>query len=68
MEFIFPRKEDYEILDTFIVEEAMVTDVKTIEADCLIETALETVKDSSISGYPVLKAKEFDWNNILKRN
>ena len=49
-----PKKEDYEILDTFIVEEAMVTDVKTIEADCLIETALETVKDSSISGYPVL--------------
>ena len=56
-----PKKEDYEILDTFIVEEAMIQDVQCLKCSDTISSAYLTVKGSSISGYPVLNEK----NNLI---
>ncbi len=50
-----PKKEDYEILDTFIVEEAMIRDVEFLNSGDLIIDAYQRTKETSISGFPVVK-------------
>jgi chloride channel protein, CIC family len=50
-----PKKEDYEILDTFIVEEAMIKDVEFLYYDEKISDAYYKIQTNSISGFPVIK-------------
>ena len=56
-----PKKEDYEVLDTFIVEEAMIEDVKFLRCNEKIVDVYPAVKGSSISGYPVVNQR----NNLI---
>lgn len=50
-----PTKEDSDILENMTVEEAMVTDAKTLSASLTVREAINIVKNSEITGYPVMK-------------
>lgn len=50
-----PTKDDYDILETLTVEDAMTKDPKTLNASLCIKDSLVHVHHSSVSGYPVLK-------------
>jgi CIC family chloride channel protein len=50
-----PTREDNEVLETLTVEEAMVKDIVTFNANISIGEAYESVKREIISGYPVLR-------------
>ncbi len=49
-----PSHEDQEVMDTLLVEDAMVSDVVTLNAKLPIIEALRQIKKSNITGYPVL--------------
>lgn len=49
-----PTKDDFDTLEKLTVEEAMVTDVKTLHANLTVKEAMNLVNHSEISGYPVL--------------
>ena len=49
-----PKKEDYEILDTFVVEEAMVRDVVFLQSSDAIKKSYAENKNNAISGFPVM--------------
>ena len=63
-----PKKEDYEVLDTFIVEEAMIKEVKCLKNNESINEAYQTVKGSSISGYPVINSIDNNLIGIVSTN
>jgi len=50
-----PTKEDYDVLETLTVEDAMIREVKTLNGLAKIKDALKVINHSEISGYPVLK-------------
>lgn len=50
-----PTKEDSDILENMTVEEAMVVDVKTLSASLTVREAIHIIKDSEITGFPVMK-------------
>lgn len=50
-----PQKEDYEILDSITVEDAMVKDVITLNSNLSVKEALKKIQNFEISGYPILK-------------
>lgn len=49
-----PTREDNDILDTMTVEEAMVKDVVTLNSKLTVAEALQGIKGTGISGFPVL--------------
>lgn len=53
-----PTHEDNEVLETLHVEDAMVSDVITLEANLTVLQASELIKDSNISGFPVVRKNE----------
>ena len=54
-----PSKNDQEVLDSLHVEDAMITEVKTLNCDDVVfETASKLPKDK-ISGFPVTRNKSF---------
>ena len=50
-----PQKEDYDILDSITVEDAMITDVISLNSNLSVKEALRKIQNFEISGYPVLK-------------
>jgi len=50
-----PTKEDNEVLESLTVEEAMIKEPITLSANISIKDALQKVRSSNISGFPVLK-------------
>lgn len=50
-----PQKEDYEVLDSITVEDAMVSDVITLNSNLSVKEALKKIQNFEISGYPILK-------------
>ena len=50
-----PTRDDDEILETMVVEEAMIHEPKTLSHTVLIKEVMEKMKESEISGYPVLR-------------
>lgn len=50
-----PDKEDFEILDSITVEDAMVKDVITLNSNLTVRETLKKISNSEISGYPVLR-------------
>ena len=50
-----PTKEDAEILESLIVEDAMKPDPISLSSNLKIEDAIEVIKEYSFSGFPVLK-------------
>jgi len=50
-----PTKEDNEILESLIVEDAMIRDPYSLNANLTIEEANELIKLKHFSGYPILK-------------
>lgn len=50
-----PTRDDHEILENLIVEDAMVLDPITLNFSLKIKEGMELIKNSEISGYPVLK-------------
>ncbi len=50
-----PTREDNEILETLLVEDAMVDDVFSLNGKDSIEEVAKLVKNKPFSGYPVLK-------------
>ncbi|MCB9062126.1 MAG: chloride channel protein [Halobacteriovoraceae bacterium] len=50
-----PSREDNEVLETLLIEEAMIKDIVTINASLTVREAFKEVKVSGISGFPVLK-------------
>jgi CIC family chloride channel protein len=50
-----PKKDDYEILENLNVEQAMVEEVITLNANLSVKEALSAVSKSDITGYPILK-------------
>ncbi len=51
-----PTKEDFDVLESLIVEDAMIKDVITLNAKMTIKEAMKTVNHSEISGYPVMRS------------
>lgn len=49
-----PSHEDQEVMDTLLVEDAMVSEVKSLNSKLRIVEALKMIRKSDISGYPVL--------------
>ncbi|MCK5884106.1 MAG: chloride channel protein [Bacteriovoracaceae bacterium] len=49
-----PSHEDNEMMDTLLVEDAMVSEVVTLNSKLPVIEALRQIKKSDISGYPVL--------------
>lgn len=54
-----PTREDNDVLETLIVEDAMVTPPITLSAKLTAREALKEVRNSEISGYPVLDSGKF---------
>ena len=50
-----PQKDDYDILETLNVEEAMVENVITLNSNLTVREALKMIQNSEISGYPILQ-------------
>ena len=50
-----PTREDNEVLETLLVEDAMVDDVISLNAKDTIEDVSKNIKGKRFSGYPVLK-------------
>ncbi len=50
-----PSKEDYDVLETLTIEDAMIREVKTLNALAKIKDVLKIINHSEISGYPVMK-------------
>ena len=50
-----PTREDEEILDSFSVEDALVKDVFTFNHDDTIKNVYFKLKNSDVSGFPILK-------------
>src|SRR5690606_6198867 len=50
-----PGKEDHEILNTLVVEDAMVTEPITLNTTLTAKEAWEGVKDYDFSGYPLVR-------------
>jgi CIC family chloride channel protein len=53
-----PSHEDNEVLETLHIEDAMVSDVFTLEANLTIQKASELIKDKKYSGFPVVRKGE----------
>ncbi len=53
-----PSHEDNEVLETLHIEDAMITDVYTLEASLTIQKASELIEDKKYSGFPVVKKGE----------
>lgn len=49
-----PTRDDNEVLDSMTVEEAMVKDVVTLSSKLTVAEALQGIKGTGISGFPVL--------------
>jgi CIC family chloride channel protein len=49
-----PTRDDDELLENLLVEEAMIKDVKSLPASLSVKSAMEQVRDSEITGHPVL--------------
>jgi chloride channel protein, CIC family len=50
-----PSREDHDVLETLLVEEAMITKVKTLNATNTIKETVYEIVGKDISGYPVLR-------------
>lgn len=50
-----PSHDDNDILETLIVEDAMIQDVYTLNSELTIKEAAGVVQETSISGFPILK-------------
>lgn len=50
-----PTREDNEILETLLVEDAMITEPISLQANLTTKEAFTHVKDTKFSGFPVLK-------------
>ena len=50
-----PTRDDNEVLETLTVEEAMRTDLVSFNASVSIQDAYESIRDSIITGFPVLR-------------
>lgn len=53
-----PGHEDNDILDTLRIEDAMASEVITLDASLTVEKAKEIIEDTDISGFPVTKNNE----------
>ncbi|MCO4754251.1 MAG: chloride channel protein [Bacteriovoracaceae bacterium] len=53
-----PNKDDFETLEKMTVEEAMIKDIKTLDATMTVKEAMAQVNHSEISGYPVMKGRD----------
>jgi CIC family chloride channel protein len=52
-----PSKDDNEVLESLLVEDAMIRDVSTFQVSDTLEECYQKVKDSTITGYPVVKQR-----------
>ncbi len=52
-----PTKEDYDVLESLVVEDAMIKNVITLDASMTVKEAMAQVNRSEISGYPVMRHK-----------
>ncbi len=50
-----PTRDDNEVMEGLIVEEAMVTKIMSFKNDLSIQKAFEQTKETTISGFPILK-------------
>ncbi|MGK0367566.1 MAG: CIC family chloride channel protein [Thermoproteota archaeon] len=50
-----PSHEDNELLDSLLIESAMIRDVQTLNYNLTVEEAIKIVNHSEISGYPIMK-------------
>jgi CIC family chloride channel protein len=50
-----PTREDNEVLESLLVEDAMITTPITLNANLTVKEAVKKIRDTEISGYPVLK-------------
>lgn len=50
-----PSHEDNDVLETLHIEDAMITNLVSLNASLTVEKAYEEVKDTDISGFPVEK-------------
>lgn len=50
-----PTKEDNEVLETLVVEDAMIKDVITINSNVSVEDAFKQLKELGMSGFPILR-------------
>lgn len=50
-----PTRDDDELLESLHVEDAMIKDVQTFNADLDVKSALNMAKNTDISGYPVMQ-------------
>ncbi len=50
-----PSKNDQEVLDSLHVEDAMVTDVQTLNFDEVVSSTVEHLPKNKVSGFPVVK-------------
>lgn len=50
-----PSRDDDELLENLSVEEGMIKDVKILAASMNVSEAMKQIKNSEITGYPVLK-------------
>jgi len=50
-----PSRDDDELLENLLVEEGMIKDVKILAASMNVGEAMKQIKNSEITGYPVLK-------------
>ncbi len=52
-----PTKEDYDVLESLVVEDAMIREVITLDSKMTIKEAMNVVNHSEVSGYPVMSGK-----------
>ena len=50
-----PSREDHDVLETLLVEDAMVEEILTLNATNTIEETINEISGKKISGYPVLR-------------
>lgn len=50
-----PTREDNEILESLTVEDAMVTDILSFNANISVKDAYNSLEENSISGFPILR-------------
>lgn len=50
-----PTREDHEVLEQMVVEDAMITDLMTLNSNLTIKDAFDLCRKTSISGFPIVR-------------